>query len=75
MNIPCGMAEGLKRCAFELTKWNKSMFGLIPKQIQKKRRALSELVFQDRDGSKGNEGDKLRKEINELLDNEEIMWH
>ena len=70
-----GIAKGLKQCVANLTRWNMSVFGLIPKQIQKKRRALSELVVQNRDGSRGNEVNKLRKEINELLDNEEIMWH
>ncbi|KAK9989326.1 hypothetical protein SO802_029565 [Lithocarpus litseifolius] len=75
LNTLGGMAKGLKHCASDLTKWNKSVFRLIPKQIQKKRRALSELVFQDKDGNRGNEVDKLRKEINELLDNKEIMWH
>ena len=36
---------------------------------------LQEAVQADRDGSKGNEIDSLRKEINELLDEEEIRWN
>jgi len=47
----------------------------VPKQIQKKRRALNDLVLIDRDGNLGSEINKLRKEINVLLNSEEIMWH
>ena len=47
----------------------------MPKQIQKKRRALNDLVLTDRDGNLGSEINKLRKEINVLLNSEEIMWH
>ena len=51
------------------------VFRQIPKQIQKKREILSTLVCRDKDGSLGSEINVIRKEINELLDNEEIMWH
>ena len=36
---------------------------------------LQEVVQADRDGSKAEEIDFLRKEINELLDEEEIRWN
>ena len=45
------------------------------KKIKEKRKLLQEAVQADRDGSKGNEIDSLRKEINELLDEEEIRWN
>ena len=48
-------------------------FGKVPKQIQKKK-ALNNMVARDTDGSMGREINKLRREINDLLDSEEIMW-
>ena len=71
---PNGMVAGLKQCANRLSRWNKSVFGHVPRQIQSKRKALNELVLRDHDGSNGREINKLRKEINDLLDCEEIMW-
>ena len=50
------------------------VFGQIPKQIQKKRETLNTLDCRDKDGSLGSEINVIRKEINELLDSEEIMW-
>ena len=51
------------------------VFGQIPRQIQKKRETLNTLVLRDKDGSLGSEINIIRKEINDLLDSEEIMWH
>ncbi|XP_030945761.1 putative disease resistance protein RGA3 [Quercus lobata] len=45
------------------------------KAIQEKRETLRNLVCRDRNGSLGSEINILRKEINELLDSEEIKWH
>ena len=49
------------------------MVGNIPKKIQDKKRALATLSIADR-GDKGAEVNKLREEINDLLDSEEIIW-
>ena len=51
------------------------MFGHVPKLIQNKQKTLNALVLRDRDGSLGSEINSVRKEINDLLDSEEIMWH
>jgi len=51
------------------------VFGQIPKKIQEKRETLNTLVYRGRNGSLGGEINILRKEINELLDSEEIKWH
>ena len=72
---PDSISSSLQSCAAELEKWNKVMFGYVPKQIQSKRKALNELTLQDRDGVLGKEINSLRKEINDLLDCEEILWH
>ena len=44
------------------------------RQIQNKRKAFNDLVLRDYDGRNGYEINKLRKELNDLLDCEEIMW-
>ena len=73
MNSPIGFAKGLKRCAAELSVWNRNVVGNVPRQIQEKRKTFSFLIIQDRDGSHGAEINRLRKEINVLLDSEETM--
>ena len=71
---PNGMVMGLRQCVDDLSRWNRSVFGLVPRQIQNKRKALNDLVLRDHDGCNGYEINKLRKEINDLLDCEEIRW-
>ena len=73
--IPDSISSSLQSCAAELEKWNKAVFGYVPKQIQSKRKALNELTLQDRDRVMGKEINSLRKEINDLLDCEETLWH
>lgn len=75
LNTPNGIAIGLKQCASNLAMWNKATFGQVLKQIYNKRKTLNELVLRDHDGSLGGEINKIRKEISDLLDSEEIMWH
>ena len=75
LNSPMGIVARLRYCAENLSKWNKMVLGQIPKQIQEKRETLSTLVCKDRNGSLGGEINMLRKEINELLNSEEIKWH
>lgn len=67
-------AEGLKQCASALTSWSKSTFGQIPKKIKEKKEALGILTENDDDKKNGAEINRLRKEINELLDEEELWW-
>ena len=74
MNTSEGMASGLKLCASKIDLWNSSTFEQIPKLIQEKRKLLSSMTQQDKDGSLGVEINKVRKEINGLLDDEEIYW-
>ena len=70
---PKGIASNLQRCADALSCWNQNVVGNIPKKIQDKKRALATLSIADR-GDKGVEVNKLREEINDLLDSEEIIW-
>ncbi|XP_023912492.1 uncharacterized protein LOC112024084 [Quercus suber] len=71
---PCDIVASLKRCVDDLSKWNKAVFGNVPRQIQKKRNVLNDLVLKDQNGRNGREINKIRKEINELLDCKEVMW-
>ena len=73
LNSPIWIAARLNCCAENTSKWNKMVFGQISRQIQKKRETLSTLVLRDKDGSLGSEINMIRKEINDLLDSEEIM--
>lgn len=65
---------GLKQCASDLAMWNKVPFGQVPRKIHNKRKTLNELVLRDHNGSLGGEINKMRKEINDLLNSEEIIW-
>ena len=72
-NTPEGVVASLQNVAADLVRWNVSVFGYIPKQIQNKQKELSALVLQDRNGVMGKEINRLRSEINDLLDREEIL--
>ena len=72
---PKGIVTCLQNYAADLVRWNKSVFGYVPKQIQSKRKALNELILQDRNRIMGKEINSLRREIKDLLDCEEILWH
>ena len=64
----------LSRYAVELSKWSFNVFGQIPKKIQAKRNELNSLTLQDKDEALSTEINCLRREINNLLDDEEIYW-
>ena len=69
-----GIMENLKLCASELSSWSSSVYGHIPKKIQSKQNALNHLTQQDKDGELGSEIKTLRRELNELLDEEKLYW-
>ena len=71
---PAGIVEGLRCCEAALASWSSEVYGNIPKKIQEKKKLLTELTKRDKDGQHGKEINKLRKEINELLDDEETWW-
>ena len=74
LSTPEGLMENLKFCASELSSWSSSVYGHIPKKIQSKRNALSLLTQQDCSGELGVEIRALQRELNELLDDEELYW-
>ena len=70
---PEGVASNLQKCEAALTNWNQIVIDNIQKKIHEKKRALSSLTMED-SGTMGAEINQLRKEINDLLDNEETIW-
>ena len=58
---PSDIVAGLKRCADDLSKWNRAVFGNVPRKIQKKRNVLNDLVLRDQNGRNGREINKIRK--------------
>ena len=69
------LVRALKICAEGLKIWSQHDLGHVSKKIQEKRKILQDVVQADRDGSRGDEIDMLCKEINELLDDEEMRWN
>ena len=69
-----GIAENLRTCATELSRWNSAVYGQILKKIQDKRNRLNALALRERDGDLSLEINRLRGEINALLNDEEIYW-
>ena len=69
-----GFSIGLKKCVDNLAKWGKSVFRQIPKKIQEKKAMLDELLKNETARQNGAEINKLRKEINLLLDDKELWW-
>ena len=74
LNTPNGIASALSACAADLKVWSSTTFGQMSKVIQEKRKKLSGLIQLDKDGSLGEEINQARKEVNDLLDSEEIFW-
>ena len=72
LNSPNGIVSAISACAVDLKAWSSAAFGQIPKVIQENRKKLSSLIQHDDDGSLGEEINQTRKEINDLLDSEEI---
>lgn len=74
LHSPSGLVTGLQQCSNAMIKWSKGVFGNIPKNIEEKRKTLHELTVLDNEGQNGVEINRLRKEINDLLDREEVWW-
>ena len=72
LGAPSGLAARLKQCSSALSSWSMGVYGHIPKKIEEKKKYLQKLTVQDRGGQNGVEINKLKEEINELLDGEEV---
>ena len=69
-----GIAKNLKICAADLSRWNSVVYGQIPKKIQDKRNRLNALAMRENDEDLSLEINRLRGELNDLLDDEEMYW-
>ena len=66
--------DKIKACQVNLSKWEKSCFESVTKNLKMKTKELEEWE-KDPGGSEGEEHIYvLKKEINELLLREEVMW-
>ena len=57
----------------DLSVWNKEVIGNVPKKIQERRKKLNTLTTQDQDGSHDVKINQIKKELNDLLDSEEML--
>ena len=67
--------DRLKRCQVSLQGWNWSAFGNVNKVLKQKQERLQFLEGLNYLHEKADEIQGLRKEINEILTREEIMWN
>ena len=74
LHDPSSFSSGLKNCASSLSKWGMSVFGQIPRKLKEMQDSLSVLTKEDTAGQNGAEINRIRKEINGLLDDEELWW-
>ena len=72
-NTPEGIASNLSLCASALTLWSRDVIGNIPKKIQEHKKLLNTPTTLDRDGSHSVEINEVRKDLNGLLDSEEVL--
>ena len=66
--------ENLNLCASALSGWSSSVYGNFPKKIQSLRNTPSSLMQQDSSGELDAEIRATRRDLNELLDDEELYW-
>ena len=74
LSTPKGFMANLKHCASELSSWSSSVYGHIPKKFRSKRNSLRALTQQDKNGEMNGKIRSLRRELNELLEDEELYW-
>ncbi|WVZ52430.1 hypothetical protein U9M48_003485 [Paspalum notatum var. saurae] len=68
-----GLAENLKQVASALRIWSREKFGHVNKEIEKLRKELDDLEWEDPVGNRAAICFKV-KQLNEILYREEMMW-
>ena len=66
--------EHLKSCQDHLQRWNREVFSNVNKTLRVKQQRLQEIEALNRLHETAEEIEVLRKEINELLIKEGVMW-
>lgn len=67
--------DRLKSCQDSLQKWNREVFKNVNKVLKVKQERLQHLEALNLLHETGSEIETLRKEINEMLMKEEVMWN
>ena len=65
----------VNNCQDQLQWWNKNVFGHIDKQLKDRQEKLQQLESLNTLHEYAEDIQRLRKEINELMDKENDMWH
>ena len=67
--------DRLKSCQVHLQKWNRDVFGNVNKVLKVKQEHLQQLEALNMLHETAEEIEVLRKEINEVLIKEEVIWN
>lgn len=66
--------EKIHECGIRLEKWNKELYGHVRKKIVEKEKVLKRLLMGQRNMATIQRMKSCRKELDELLRREEVMW-
>ena len=62
-------------CALKLTEWSKNSFGSVRKMLEEKKNLLAKAeLAAARGGGDSLVVKSIQKEINDILDKENLMW-
>ena len=69
------VAEKVNFCAFKLIEWSKNSFGSVKKMLEEKKNLLAKAeLAAARGGGDSMVVKSIQKEINDILDKENLMW-
>ena len=69
------ITQKIKACKVHLLKWNQVQVHATPRLIADKKARLQELEEHDPDFYDGHEVNTLRRELNVLIEKEEVFWN
>ena len=68
------VAEKVNFCAFKLIEWSKNSFGSVKKMLEEKKNLLAKAELATARGGDSMVVKSIQKEINDILDKENLMW-
>ena len=74
-NPELSFQDRVKQCKVQLQDWNRRVFGNVNRELKSKQRHLQQLESLNQLHETTKEIQALKKEINEILLREEIMWN
>ena len=69
------ITDRIKSCQIHLQNWNWNVFGNVHQVLRQKKERLQLLEARDSLNEDAEEIQRVKKEINEVLMREEIMWN